>query len=360
MRLSLYLHMPKKRILIAPLNWGLGHATRCIPIITLLLEQGFEPVIASDGAALHFLQNEFPDLETHELPSYNIKYSKYGKLLKLKLLSKAPHIIKTISAENKAVQHIIAERNISGIISDNRWGVRSKKVPSVFITHQVNVHSGSTSYISGKIQQYYIRKFDECWVPDMPDTRNLSGSMGHPEKTALPLKYIGVLSRFKKKNLPHDIDILVMLSGPEPQRKILEKRLLKELKPLKGPIVFTRGVVEKEQKVVQQNNIAIYNFLNSHDLEEMLNRSKLVICRSGYTSLMDLAKLGKQAFLIPTPGQYEQKYLAKRLKSKNLLASCSQRDFSINRLKDIDNYKGLLNFSTSFNLGNIFALFEGE
>ena len=83
-----------KRILVAPLNWGLGHATRCIPIIRALKAHNFEPVIASDGAALQLLKKEFPDLEHVELPSYNITYPKNGKRFKSKLISETPDDLK--------------------------------------------------------------------------------------------------------------------------------------------------------------------------------------------------------------------------------------------------------------------------
>ncbi len=158
--------MHKKRILVAPLNWGLGHATRCIPIINELLDQGFETVIASDGDALKLLKKEFPHLEHHELPGYNIQYSRKRILFKLKLLLQVPRIIATIRRENLITRELIRKYNISGIISDNRWGVRSSKIPSVFVTHQLKVLSGTSTTLSSKLQQTYIRKFTECWVPD--------------------------------------------------------------------------------------------------------------------------------------------------------------------------------------------------
>ena len=218
-----------KRILIAPLNWGLGHATRCIPIINALLEFNFEPVIASDGKALEFLKKEFPELEFIELPSYNISYSKKGSHLKLKLLKDAPKILKAIKTEHNIVQDLIVKNNIYGIISDNRFGVYSKKVPSVYITHQLNVLSGNTTFISTKLHQKTIKKFDECWVPDFKKNYSLSGVLGHSENPLIPTKYIGALSRFSKMSLQTKYDLMVLLSGPEPQRGLLEQKLFKEL-----------------------------------------------------------------------------------------------------------------------------------
>ncbi|MGM0390261.1 MAG: glycosyltransferase [Bacteroidota bacterium] len=358
--------MDKKRILVAPLNWGLGHATRCIPVIRALIEQNFVPVIASDGIALHLLQKEFPELEHYLLPSYAIEYSKYPSLLKFKLLSNTPHILRTISKELKRTEDLIRTKNISGIISDNRWGVRSRLVPSVFITHQIQVLSGITTLLSSKIQQGYINKFDECWVPDLPGTINLSGKMSHLKKTAIPVKYLGILSRFEKEVRSIEYDILVLLSGPEPQRSILEKIIFKELKDTKAKIYLVRGVVEKIQKVEKKENFTVCNFMTSKELEGVINRSSLVISRSGYTTLMDLAKLEKPCFLIPTPGQPEQEYLARRLKKMGISPGCPQSKFTAERLTEIKDYSGLSffssvpGFSRSDDFRRVFALFQGE
>ena len=352
--------MLKKRILVAPLNWGLGHATRCIPIIRELLDQNFEPVIASDGAALELLKKEFPELEHYKLPSYNIQYPKNSLLFTWKLLTQTPHILRNILAEKKVILHLVQTKNISGIISDNRWGVQSNLVPSVFVTHQIKVFSGFTTWLSSKIQQYYIRKFDECWIPDVSDHPNLSGKMGHPKNTGFPVKYLGIISRFEKKILPKQFDILVLLSGPEPQRGLLENLMFEKLKGLDAEILMVRGVIEEKQVFEKKDNFSIYNYLQTDDLERVLNSSKLVICRSGYTSLMDLTKLEKQAFLIPTPGQYEQENLARRLKKLKILASCSQKNFRTQKLKEVIGYSGLIGFTAATDLSGIFALFKGK
>jgi UDP:flavonoid glycosyltransferase YjiC (YdhE family) len=356
----LYLPMLKKRILVAPLNWGLGHATRCIPIIRELIAQNFDPVIASDGEALELLKKEFPELEHYTLPSYNIRYPKNSLYFTWNLLTQTPHILRTISAEKKVTQHLVQTKNISGIISDNRWGVQSNIVPSAFITHQITVFSGFTTWLSSKIQQKFIRKFDECWIPDLSDHPNLSGKMGHPKKTGFPVKYLGVISRFEKKVLPIKYDILVLLSGPEPQRSIFENLMFNKLKVLDIEILMVRGVIEEKQVFERKNNFSVYNYLQTEELEKAMNSSKLVICRSGYTSLMDLAKLQKMAYLIPTPGQYEQEYLSGRLKKLKLLASCSQKSFGVHKLKEVENYKGLIGFSSQTDLSGIFALFKGK
>ena len=173
------LNSTNKTILIAPLNWGLGHATRCIPIIKALQENNYIPIIASDGIALALLKKEFPYIKTLKLPSYEIEYSKDGKDFKWKLLKNLPKMMQAIWKEKKLVKKWIKKYDIDGIISDNRLGVISKKVPSVFMTHQLNVMTGNTTWITSLLHQNIIKKYTECWVPDFEGNPNLTGELGH-------------------------------------------------------------------------------------------------------------------------------------------------------------------------------------
>ncbi|TYP77182.1 glycosyltransferase [Aquimarina intermedia] len=348
----------KKKVLIAPLNWGLGHATRCIPIINALIKEGLTPVIASDGAALNLLKKEFPDTETKELPSYNIEYSKTANTFKLKMVLNSPKIVRAIKAEKKAIEELVAKDHYHGIISDNRLGVRHRNVPSVFITHQLTVLSGKTTALSTKIHNKYIKKFDVCWVPDMADSPNLSGVLGHPKKAKLPVTYLGPLSRFCYQDLPKEYDIMVLLSGPEPQRTLLENKLFKEFTQSDKRIVFIRGLIEETHKTYHKDNITVHNFLTGKNLQNTINSSGLIISRSGYTTVMDLAKLNKRAFFIPTPGQSEQEYLADRLNSNKIASSCKQQDFSLKELYKLSSYKGLSSFSTDIDYGELFHFFQ--
>lgn len=347
----------KKNILVAPLNWGLGHATRCIPIIKALESQGFMPIIASDGVALGLLRKEFPHLTALELPSYNIEYPKNGMFFKMKLLLNSPTMIDAILHEKKMTKQIIREYAIDGIISDNRLGVRNKKIPSVFITHQLNVMTGNTTWLTSKIHQYIISKFTECWVPDVDSVPNLTGNLGHLEKPNDNIKYIGPLSRLHKKSLEKKYDLMVILSGPEPQRTVLEEKLEIELQSYNGQVVFVKGKIEPEQTVVTQKHITFYNYMNSQELEKAFNESDAVLCRSGYTTIMDLAQLGKKAFFIPTPGQYEQEYLAKKLKKEGLVPYCKQDKFKSEKLLEIDFYKGLKDLKATVTWKELFQLF---
>lgn len=349
-----------KNILVAPLNWGLGHATRCIPIIKELINNGYTPILASDGVALSLLKKEFPDLLALELPSYNIEYAKKGKNFKWKLLQNSPNTINAILSEKKLIKKWVSEYDLSGIISDNRLGVYSKKVPSVFITHQIRVMSGKTTWISSKIHQKLIKKYTECWVPDVEGFPNLSGKLGHVKKFNGNLKYIGVLSRLEKEIVPELYDLMVIISGPEPQRTLLEEKLITELNDFSKPVLFVRGVIESEQIITRSDNIVFYNFMTSEELQKAFNYSNKILCRSGYTTVMDLAKLEKKAFFIPTPGQFEQEYLAKMYHEVNIVPTASQDDFVISDLKQIDSFRGLPKFKNEINWKQLFALFKGK
>ncbi len=342
------------------MNWGLGHAARCIPIISALEKEGFQPLIASDGAALSLLRKEFPQLAHFELPSYNIRYSANPKMLKWKLIFETPHILRTIKAEKKMIRKLVEEETIDGIISDNRFGTYSEKVKSVFITHQITVLSGKTTFLSSRIHRGYIKKFDECWVPDAPGEKNLSGILGHVPNSHCNVKYIGALSRFNKKELPLKYDYLIILSGPEPERTMLQNILFKAFRKTTEKIYIIRGVMDDEEFTCLNPNVTIRNYLYGQELEEVINSSRKIISRSGYTTLLDLAKLEKKAFFIPTPGQPEQEYLAERLRKLGLADYCKQDEFKLSLLDQQENFSGLSDLGFTPGIGDLFALFEGK
>ena len=342
-----------RKIIVAPLNWGLGHASRCVPIINALLENSYSPIIASDGNALEYLKKEFPSLKYIELPTYNISYHRN---IKLGLFFQFPKILKAARKEKKVINNFIKQNNdVVGIISDNRFGAISKLVPSVYISHQLNVLSGNTTFLTSFFHQKIIKKFDECWVPDIVGSE-FSGKLSISNKK-ITTKFIGVLSRFKKEVLEEKIDVLVILSGPEPNRTLLENKLLKEFKNDSKNIVFVQGKVEKKQKNWISNNIIFYNYLLSEELQRVINSSKIVVCRSGYSSIMDLAVLHKKAFFIPTKNQQEQEYLAKYLNEKKIVPFSEINQFSKDKIETIINYKGLQAVETKLN-SDLFSLFN--
>ena len=348
----------QKTILIAPLNWGLGHATRCIPIIRALEKNNYIPLLASDGVALELLRKEFPHLQSLELPSYQIEYAANGANFKWKIIKNSPKMIRAILEEKKIIQNWIKNYAIDGVISDNRLGVFSKKIPSVFITHQLNVMTGNTTWFTSKVHQSIIKKYTACWVPDHAGTPNLTGKLGHVDNPNLKAQYIGPLSRLQKKLLPKKYDLMVILSGPEPQRGILEKHLKVEIVKYSGTVIFIEGIIEKKQKIATIGNVTYYNFMNSIELEQAFNESEMVLCRSGYTTIMDLAQLRKKAFFIPTPGQYEQEYLAKKMKKDGLVPYATQDAFRMENILEIEEYKGLPRIDSKIEWPNLFEVFN--
>lgn len=347
-------------ILVAPLNWGLGHASRCIPIIYALKENGFTPIIASDGASLHLLKKEFSNDIFEILPNYNIQYSENGKDFRFKIFKQLPKLFFAIRKEKEILQKILQKHAISGIISDNRPGIFSKQIPSIYITHQINVLSGNTSWISSKFHQYFIKKYTECWVPDIAEGINLSGKLSHKKNSLKNINFIGPLTRFKKRNVVKKQGLIVVLSGPEPQRTLLEEKLLMELAEYKRAILFVKGVMETEQKITTENNFTFYNYMEADELEIAIQESEYIICRSGYSSIMDLAFLGTKAFLIPTPGQFEQEYLAKKLKNEGSVPSCAQHKFTLDKLEKIDIYSGFRTYNFNHNWPDLFSCFQSK
>jgi len=344
-----------KKIIIAPLNWGLGHATRCVPIIKELQKSNFTPVIASDGTALQFLIKEFPSLEFFELPSYKISY---GRNLKWSLIRKIPTIVRAVHKERLLIQKYIHQNpNVVGIISDNRFGCYYTKIPSVYITHQLNVLSGFLTPVTSFFHRRVIRKYNECWIPD-EENSVYSGKLSRSTKN-LNKKYIGVLSRFKKQELPQDIDVLILLSGPEPNRTQLEIKLTSIFKTSSNKVYLIQGIVEKTQKTTKENQLTIVNFMLTKQLEHTLNLSKMVICRAGYSSVLDLVSLRKKALLIPTKFQNEQEYLAKYLQQKGYFSFVKERKVNKNTLDVFPEFTPANYQKKVFN-SKLFHLFHGK
>jgi uncharacterized protein (TIGR00661 family) len=327
-----------KRILVAPLNWGLGHATRCIPIINKLLEFDFEVLLASDGRSLKLLQKELPDLQTVELPAYDIRYSTNNMVFNIAF--QIPKILAAIWKEDKLIKKVVEKEEINIIISDNRFGCKSKNTKNIFITHQINIITPfkPLEWLVNKINHFLINSFDECWIPDYEGQNSLAGRLSKVINIK-NAKYLGALSRMEKIDIPIKYDIIAVISGPEPQRTHFEKIITRELKTTHKKCLVVQGKTDVFERFKVNDKIEIVSFLNSKELNKAIQASELVICRSGYSSIMDLVKLNKKAILVPTPGQTEQEYLADRLKENDLFGIQLQETFSLKKeLEEIENY----------------------
>ncbi|MFZ4542765.1 MAG: glycosyltransferase [Saprospiraceae bacterium] len=319
-----------KKALITPLYWGLGHATRCIPLIQGLLEHGFEVIIASDGQALTLLKLEFPALRALELPGYNIVYKSENMLWNMFLLT--PDVLKAIRKEKKIVDKIVAEYQVDIVISDNRYGCYSKYCKNIFITHQIQIQTGNRlgNWIAEKVNRFLLSKFQKLWIPDVENIVNLSGILSHGiGQFNLPISYIGILSRLKEPDSLSGKSVLVILSGPEPQRRIFEQKIREQIINLNYPVIIVRGVMKGKLEARQEGNTTIYDYADSARLNTLLNDALVVVSRCGYTTVMDLVITKRKALLVPTPGQTEQIYLAQHLNESGIFAFQTQKDFDL-------------------------------
>lgn len=316
------------KILLCVLNWGLGHATRCIPLIRELQKQGAAVTLASDGRAAELLRKEFPALSVYELPAYRISYRTANMFVNI--APQLPKIAGAVRRERKAVARILQKEKFDCIISDNRYGCYSSAVPSIFMTHQLRIKM-PFAWLENAVllfNQYFIKKFTECWVPDSAGKPNLSAALGHGD-FSFPVLYLGVLSRMRPLQRPKKYDYLVVLSGPEPQRRYLEEIMLKQTIASEKKTLIVQGKTEEKKHYLPQKNVEVISFMTSADLNEAAAAADLLICRSGYSTIMDLAAMRKKAVLIPTPGQTEQEYLAKNLHSQGIFYTASQSDFNL-------------------------------
>ena len=336
------INVTSNKVLIAPLDWGLGHATRCIPVIQTLIDNDFDVLLAADGNAVQLLKKEFPNLTILPLNGYNISYSNKKILFSTKLISQIPKILRAIKHEHLWLKQIIAAYKIDIVISDNRYGLYNKAIKSIFITHQLAIETGNVfiNKLVQKLNYKLINKFDRCWVPDEEKPNDLAGKLSHPKNLPnVPTEYIGVLSRFKKQPTEKNIDLLVLVSGPKPQRTTLEKLLLLQMKNLSLKMVLVRGLPGEKKEFINENkNLKIYNHLPVTALNKLIQSSKIIVARSGYSTIMDLIKLQQKAILIPTPGQTEQEYLAKYLAEKKYFIATEQSNFNLEKeMKNLQN-----------------------
>ena len=322
----------QKKILVCVLNWGIGHAARVIPIIRLLLKYEQIVYLASDGDALAFLRREFPDLEYCELPPYDPVYPKGNSGMMSKLLFQMPKFSSAIDQEHILVERIVKEKRIDVVISDNRYGCYSNRVRSILITHQINIQMpnfyGFLEPFVNYVNWRKIKRFFRVWVPDFKDDRNMTGNLS--SSNTVGKRYIGQLSRMvPMPDLEKKYDIVAVVSGPEPQRTSFENLMRSQLYNFHGSSLLVKGKPTGSSEIKTVGRLSEVDFLDSDQLNLAMEQTDMVVCRSGYSTIMDLARLGKNAILIPTPGQTEQIYLAKVLFHRGICYFKDQSDFKL-------------------------------
>lgn len=331
--------------MVAPLNWGTGHATRCIPLINCLLENGFEVVLGSDGAALKILRDLYPKLPHFEFPEMKVTYSK-GNSQAWKLLVQLPGMINYWNSEKKHLDSLLSKNAVDLIISDNRYGIYHKSIPSVLITHQLNPQlptpfKRSSALLHKKISQY-ISRYNRIWIPDIMDKQlRLTGKLSQYPSNSQNIRSIGLLSRFSSDPSPSDYqyDYLALISGPEPQRAILEEKLIHHFQHLNGRKLVIAGNPKGPKRDMNGfSGIDYIPFVDPMELGNYLHLSKNIVCRAGYSTIMDLITIRRKAVLIPTPGQTEQEYLAKHLADLKLFVTQSQGNINIDKaIRELEN-----------------------
>lgn len=304
-----------KTIFIAPLDWGLGHATRCVALIHQLVKDN-TVIIGITPSIKSIFDDEFPNLKQIEIEPYDISYSKHLTLA-LKLVLDSPRIRKVIKKEHQLLNNIVKENSIDLIISDNRFGLYHQTVESIYITHQLNIQAGFFSDFANKIHHSFIKKFTKVWIPDFEsDKESLAGLLSRPN-SKFKITYINPLSRLMNTlEVGEKIDYLFLLSGPEPLRTQFENEIIELINSSSKKITLVRGTAIPLQKKVS-SNITVVNLANAQQLSQLITNANCIICRSGYSTLMDLHHLKKtNLVLVPTPGQTEQEYLATYWKQK--------------------------------------------
>ena len=325
------------KILVAPLDWGLGHASRCVPVVQFLVEQGFEVVLGGSGNSLAYLKHRFPELVSVELPSAKMNYGRNG-MLSLPFLFSMLRFASNIRREHRALKRIIAEYSIDYVFADNRLGLYSEVVPSFYMTHQLYFDNGFMSSLSARMMKRlhlrYIAKYRYCFVPDVEGELSLSGKLSEAD---IEVRHLGPLSRFYGKDV-QKIDAnfdLLLLSGVEPQRTMLENIFVEKYSEMPNVrLHIIRGVAD-EDCISLPVNVTCENNPSDERIASLVVSAQRVFCRSGYSSLCDLAALGRRAVLVPTPRQPEQEYLAERFREKFGFVTFAQRDLQQVNFSDI-------------------------
>lgn len=298
------------RILVAPLDWGLGHATRCVPVIKALLAHGAVPVLGANGGPMALLRQEFPALEHVRIPGTTVRYGRGSSQL-WSMTRQFPAMIRSVRAEHALFERLKQQLLLDAVISDQRFGLRSDDLPSVLITHQVFPFTPIAQGALRRFNRWQISRFNRCWVMDEAEAPGLAGDLSHGAQLPTNARYIGAVSRFD----PHmqaterkGFRIVAVISGPEPQRTMLEGSLIEQLQHTEGQHLLIQGLPAKPGDR-QQGNVRVRSHLSGQDLQQALLGAELIISRSGYTTLMDLAAIRRSALIVPTPGQPEQEYL---------------------------------------------------
>lgn len=317
------------KILLAPLNWGLGHASRCVPLVRRFMEEGNEVILGGDGDSLTLLRKHFPKLRYVYLAPLRLQYSQ-GRRQVFAMIKALPKILVWAIKDHAMLKAVLREEHIDRIVSDNRFGLYcSHPSECIYITHQLHIFLPKgwkwLEPLAEKLHARVYSRFNKVWVPDYADPdQSLAGDMSHPQicpsSRPQPFEYIGPLSRFADLSLRGEVgvgspyDVVAVLSGLEPHRTLLEREILTRYAGAKERVLLVQGLPSRPNTCIKRGNITMVPYMKDTELADALRGAKRIIARSGYSTIMDLEALGllntSIIELIPTPGQPEQEYLA--------------------------------------------------
>lgn len=300
-----------------------------------MIAMGHNVVFAGNEQQRIYIEQTFPGIESLQLDGYNVTYSKHEYMFMPALLKQVPALLSTIKKEHNWLAQVVQQHNIDAVVSDNRYGLWHRNVPCVIMTHQLQVLTGKgriADNLLRKMHYKYLERFDDCWVVDVPGAQGLSGVMAHPGTIPANAAYLGLLSQAERTADEKKDSVLVLLSGPEPQRSVLSAKIWEQVLQMERPVIFIEGSNNADSPTNIPEHITYHKLLAKQDLKDAISRAGIVVCRSGYSTIMDLVKLGKKAILVPTPGQTEQEYLAKQLHEQNIFLAATQKELDIDTL----------------------------
>jgi len=326
------------KVLYGVCTWGLGHASRSLPVIRRLVDDGHEVHVVTSGRALSMVKREVSGVKAvHDLPDYPSPYTGSKITFYAKFLTSLPGLFKGIRVEHEAVEGLHRRLKFDRVISDNRYGVHLDRVPSYLMTHQMRFLAPKNIKTFEKKSEKFVAdfsdKFEKYLIPD-EETGDLTGVLSHDLELVgrKKIEYVGILTDFRPVDIEQDIDVFVSISGPEPQRTKFEKLAMAQLGKLKDKkIVVSRGISDSKAKVRTVKGVEVHDYMSAGKRARFLSRSDVVLTRSGYSTLMDLAAMGKKAILVPTPGQTEQEYLARKHFGERHWAYQEQRKLDLSR-----------------------------
>ncbi len=325
------------RILVGVLDMGLGHATRSLPLLRRWVTEGHELLLCSGGRALALLQQELPAVPTIAIPSYRLRYAR-GNHTTLFLALQTPRFLQDIRRERRHCAELVQRFRPDRIFSDHRYGMYHPEVPSMLLMHQITFAlPRGLEFLRRRVgvaHRLLLRGFHQVLVPDEPGLEGglLSGQLSEIPPEDDRFQYVGILSSLPEPSdcAGETIDLLVSISGPEPQRTQFERQVLPQCRSYPGKVVVVLGKPE-ERLVHREGTLTVYSHVTRQQMANLVNRARCVVCRSGYSTIMELVECGKKALLVPTPGQTEQEYLARHLAAQGWFHAVPQACLSLER-----------------------------